>query len=634
MLAAALGCGLRRRRRRRLAGAERRRRRGGWFASSAVGGVAALRVPRLVRRPRPRPDAARAPRPRRLRAGLQAPRRARTSSCSPTATRTRTPTRSARRWSLPPHPVRLELDDDGRRSRLTVFFRLLLALPHLVWLALWIDRGVPRRDRELVRRAVPRPLGRAAAPVPRRLRPLLRPTCRLPLPGRPNPFPGFAGAPGYPVDIAIDAARAAEPLDDAVPRASSRCRRSSSRAHSAASLFVVGLPRLVRRARDRPDADRAPQPRRVRRSATARRRTRTGSSSPTAIRTRARRCRPPPEPEPEYEPEPAAARAGGDLTSRARRCGVVAARARRLVGRRRLVALAERRPGRPRPADRSTLAAIFGAESLDARRPLRALLPRRVRRLAQLVAARRARRCTRSTGIRFARESAAGRIGTGMLLGMIGLGARLDLAGAVPPGRGLVGPPLRPDRQRLRRDALRELVRARRRVPVHLLRARHRDGARGAVPAPLVARRRAGLRRARGALRRSSTRTSRRPSRCDEPACWRAGRDYASEQGIEPIPLRVEDVTDFTNAPNAYAVGFGPSKRIVFWNTMLDGRFTRRRGEGRARARARAPLAATTPRGPRLVRALRASRRLADRRGDPAARWHGRTRRRCRSRCS
>jgi len=35
------------------------------------------------------------------------------------------------------HPVRITVDDDLRRSRLTVFFRLLLAIPHLVWLALW-----------------------------------------------------------------------------------------------------------------------------------------------------------------------------------------------------------------------------------------------------------------------------------------------------------------------------------------------------------------------------------------------------------------------------------------------------------------------------------------------------------------
>jgi STE24 endopeptidase len=49
---------------------------------------------------------------------------------------------------------------------------------------------------------------------------------------------------------------------------------------------------------------------------------------------------------------------------------------------------------------------------------------------------------------------------------------------------------------------------------------------------------------------------------------------FAKAQGIEPVPVRLEDVTDFTNAPNAYAVGFGPTKRIVFWNTLLDGRFT------------------------------------------------------------
>jgi len=53
-----------------------------------------------------------------------------------------------------------------------------------------------------------------------------------------------------------------------------------------------------------------------------------------------------------------------------------------------------------------------------------------------------------------------------------------------------------------------------------------------------------------------------------------AARDYAKQQGIEPVRLAVEDVTDFTNAPNAYAAGFGPSKRIVLWNTLLDGRFS------------------------------------------------------------
>src|SRR5215831_7770467 len=35
------------------------------------------------------------------------------------------------------HPVRLSSTDDLQRSRLTVFFRLILAIPHLIWLVLW-----------------------------------------------------------------------------------------------------------------------------------------------------------------------------------------------------------------------------------------------------------------------------------------------------------------------------------------------------------------------------------------------------------------------------------------------------------------------------------------------------------------
>jgi Domain of unknown function (DUF4389) len=34
-------------------------------------------------------------------------------------------------------PVHLIVSDDLQRSRLTVFFRLLLAIPHLIWLTLW-----------------------------------------------------------------------------------------------------------------------------------------------------------------------------------------------------------------------------------------------------------------------------------------------------------------------------------------------------------------------------------------------------------------------------------------------------------------------------------------------------------------
>lgn len=38
----------------------------------------------------------------------------------------------------PPHPVRLSVFDDLARSRLTVFFRLLLLIPHLIWQTAWI----------------------------------------------------------------------------------------------------------------------------------------------------------------------------------------------------------------------------------------------------------------------------------------------------------------------------------------------------------------------------------------------------------------------------------------------------------------------------------------------------------------
>src|SRR5438105_9580567 len=35
------------------------------------------------------------------------------------------------------HPIQLVNNDDLRRTRLTVFFRLILTIPHWIWLALW-----------------------------------------------------------------------------------------------------------------------------------------------------------------------------------------------------------------------------------------------------------------------------------------------------------------------------------------------------------------------------------------------------------------------------------------------------------------------------------------------------------------
>jgi STE24 endopeptidase len=48
-----------------------------------------------------------------------------------------------------------------------------------------------------------------------------------------------------------------------------------------------------------------------------------------------------------------------------------------------------------------------------------------------------------------------------------------------------------------------------------------------------------------------------------------AAREYRGELGVGDIPLRVEEVSQDTDQANAYAFGLGPSRRVVFWDTML-----------------------------------------------------------------
>ena len=105
-------------------------------------------------------------------------------------------------WSLPPHPVHLELDDDGRRSRLTVLFRILLALPHFVWLALWSIAAILAA---IANWFVALARGRSAGPLHRFLAAYIRYTVHVTafLFLIANPFPAFDGSPGYPVDVAI-----------------------------------------------------------------------------------------------------------------------------------------------------------------------------------------------------------------------------------------------------------------------------------------------------------------------------------------------------------------------------------------------------------------------------------------------
>lgn len=46
-------------------------------------------------------------------------------------------------------------------------------------------------------------------------------------------------------------------------------------------------------------------------------------------------------------------------------------------------------------------------------------------------------------------------------------------------------------------------------------------------------------------------------------------------EGVEGTRFVVEDVDRFTTAPNAEATGLGPSRTVVLWNTLLNGDFTR-----------------------------------------------------------
>jgi hypothetical protein len=112
------------------------------------------------------------------------------------------PERLGPAWELPAHPIRLELSDDGRRSRLTTFFRLLLAIPHVFWLGLW---SIAAFFAAIANGFVALFRGRSAGPLHRFLAAYVRyyahVTAFVTLVA--NPFPGFVGAPGYPVEVSI-----------------------------------------------------------------------------------------------------------------------------------------------------------------------------------------------------------------------------------------------------------------------------------------------------------------------------------------------------------------------------------------------------------------------------------------------
>jgi hypothetical protein len=114
------------------------------------------------------------------------------------------PARAEPYAQLPDHPVRAVVTDDLARPRLTVAFRLFLAIPHFVWLFLWTLVVFVIAFFVWLLALV---LGRLPAPLHRFYAAYVRYTVHLfafvYVIGRR--FPGFTGSEGsYEIDVAID----------------------------------------------------------------------------------------------------------------------------------------------------------------------------------------------------------------------------------------------------------------------------------------------------------------------------------------------------------------------------------------------------------------------------------------------
>ncbi|HSB37924.1 MAG TPA: DUF4389 domain-containing protein [Gaiellaceae bacterium] len=102
------------------------------------------------------------------------------------------------------HPIRLVVNDDLQRTRLTVFFRLILAIPHFIWVALW---GVIVALASIVNWFATLFGGRS----PEGLHNFIATWLRYATHVRAytllvaDPFPAFTGREGtYPIDLEVD----------------------------------------------------------------------------------------------------------------------------------------------------------------------------------------------------------------------------------------------------------------------------------------------------------------------------------------------------------------------------------------------------------------------------------------------
>jgi hypothetical protein len=106
-------------------------------------------------------------------------------------------------FALQAHPIDMTVSGDLRRSRLTVFFRLLIAIPHLIWMWMW---GIAAEVALLLAWVVALFAGRVPSPLHNFLAAYLRFYTRVAayLLLLADPYPPFGGGEGgYVVDVRI-----------------------------------------------------------------------------------------------------------------------------------------------------------------------------------------------------------------------------------------------------------------------------------------------------------------------------------------------------------------------------------------------------------------------------------------------
>ncbi len=101
------------------------------------------------------------------------------------------------------HPIRLVVNDDLQRTRLTVFFRIILAIPLVLWAVLWaviaLLAWIANWFATLVKGQSPEGLHNFLALFLRYTTHVRAYVLLI-----ADPYPSFTGKPGYPIDLEVD----------------------------------------------------------------------------------------------------------------------------------------------------------------------------------------------------------------------------------------------------------------------------------------------------------------------------------------------------------------------------------------------------------------------------------------------